>query len=331
MSISQSSGSVYTDLSGLEQLKYKLKGNSVEDLRVAAQQFEALFIQQMLKTMREAKLSDGVFDSNEGDMYVDMLDKQLSLDLSKGKGLGLADIIVSQLSHTLNTASEPGAVLSESSGNSGGQPTSNATFQKQSEPPVTSTPKISGQGGAAQTGADKPQVKPSLKKESSAVLSSANTPKFSNPQEFIKTLWPLAVKASRDIGVAPPILIAQAALETGWGQYIAQDGSGRSSHNLFNIKAGAHWQGDTVTLATTELRNGTPVKEYAAFRSYDSYNASFEDYVSLIKQNPRYRQALQLPANAKEYASALQKAGYATDPAYAEKVAQIANGIPLKI
>jgi len=101
MNISLQTGSVYTDLGGLDQLKYRLKGNSIGDLRLVAQQFEALFIQQMLKTMREAKLSEGAFDSQESNLYVEMLDKQLSLNLSQGAGIGLADILVRQLSRAL--------------------------------------------------------------------------------------------------------------------------------------------------------------------------------------------------------------------------------------
>ena len=115
-------------------------------------------------------------------------------------------------------------------------------------------------------------------------------------------------------------------------EFVRAGGLGcRLRHNLFNIKAGANWQGDTVTLATMELKNGASVKEYAAFRVYDSYNTSFDDYVALIKQNPRYQEALKQAANSAQYATALQKAGYATDPAYADKIVRIANSIPLKI
>ena len=321
MSISTQSASVYTDLHGLDQLKHKLKGDSEDDLRVVAQQFEAIFIQQMLKTMRDASLSEGLFDNNASDFYVDMLDKQMSLNLSTGKGIGLADIIVQQLSNTLNLKPEEEAEQVNSTKlllDSGSQvPVSKPLIQREdvvrknissvtSENPIDQS-KVVASGH-------------------SVYLSSENTANIADPETFIKSLWPLAVNAAQEIGVTPQVLIAQAALETGWGQYIAKDENGNSSHNLFNIKAGSSWQGDTVTLATTELKNGTAVKEYAAFRAYDSYNGGFEDYVALVKHNPRYQQAMVNSASEKDYVVALQKAGYATDPDYSDKILQIANG-----
>ena len=321
MSISSQSGSIYTDLSGLDQLKYKLKGDSVADLRVAAQQFEALFIQQMLKTMREAKLSDGAFDSNEGDMYVEMLDKQLSLNLSQGKGIGLTDIIVKQLSHSLNLKPEQRADnQSHAAGNTlpvtPPMHTKSLPNRAMDSTPVDAT--------------DCPDHSDTPQASSGGTLNSGDTPTFTDPSSFIKTFWPLAVKASSELGVAPHVLLAQAALETGWGRYTARREDGSSSYNLFNIKTGSSWQGDSVTLATTELKNGIPVKEYAAFRAYDSYEASFKDYVALIKTNPRYQDALRQATNTQEYAAALQNAGYATDSAYADKIVQIAKTMPLK-
>ncbi|KPJ92055.1 MAG: hypothetical protein AMJ53_10155 [Gammaproteobacteria bacterium SG8_11] len=312
MSISIPSASVYTDLHGLDQLKHKLKGDSVDDLRVVAQQFEAIFIQQMLKTMRDASLSEGLFDSNASDFYVDMLDKQMSLNLSAGKGIGLADIIVQQLSSRLNLTDEQ-------------------ANEQTNSPQLTNAlrlPDPQRQTGDAEKTRDIPEkaINEANTASHNIFLSSDNTENITDPETFIKSLWPLAVNAGKELGVSPQVLIAQAALETGWGQYIAKDERGKSSHNVFNIKAGSQWQGDTVTIATTELKNGMAVREYAAFRAYDSYNGSFEDYVALVKHNPRYRQALADAANEQDYAKALQAAGYATDPEYAEKILQIANG-----
>ena len=333
MSITSQAGSVYTDITGLDQLKHSLKGDSVADLKVAAQQFEAVFIQQMLKTMREANLAEGMFDSSGGDFYVEMLDKQLSLNLSQGKGIGLTEIIVKQMSNTLNlkpdqSEDKSAAIIEKQTGNP--LPVIQSGFPIEIKPTLNSASVATNV--AAAVGKDKVgETKPSEGFSPIDLLNTENTKNITSPETFIKTLWPLAVNASKEIGVAPQLLVAQAALETGWGQYIARQEDGQSSHNLFNIKAGANWQGDTVTLATMELKNGASVKEYAAFRVYDSYNTSFDDYVALIKQNPRYQEALKQAANSAQYATALQKAGYATDPAYADKIVRIANSIPLKI
>jgi len=322
MSISTQSASVYTDLHGLDQLKHNLKGDSVDDLRVVAQQFEAIFIQQMLKTMRDASLSEGLFDNNASDFYVDMLDKQMSLNLSAGKGIGLADIIVQQLSNRLNLKpeQETDQVDHTTSRQHGREPATTVSL------PLTQREGVVHKDFATVSSENRIKHGKAQAAKHNEFLSSENTANLADPETFIKSLWPLAVNAAEKIGVSPQVLIAQAALETGWGQYIAKGENGKSSHNLFNIKAGSSWQGDTVTLATTELKNGSAVKEYAAFRTYDSYNASFEDYVALVKHNPRYQQALANAASANDYADALQKAGYATDPDYSDKILQIANG-----
>ena len=322
MSISTHSASVYTDLHGLDQLKHKLKGDSEDDLRVVAQQFEAIFIQQMLKTMRDASLSEGLFDNNASDFYVDMLDKQMSLNLSAGKGIGLADIIVQQLSSSMDLKPQEEA-----------EQVDGKKVQLESNPltvavsqPLTHREGVANKGFTSSASENRIDHSKAAVSGHSVFLSSENTANIADPETFIKSLWPLAVNAAEEIGVTPQVLIAQAALETGWGQYIAKDENGNSSHNLFNIKAGSAWQGNTVTLATTELKNGTAVKEYAAFRAYDSYNGGFEDYVALVKHNPRYQQAMVNSASEKDYVVALQKAGYATDPDYSDKILQIANG-----
>jgi flagellar protein FlgJ len=311
MAISTESASVYTDLNGLDQLKYQLKGDSVDDLRVVARQFEAIFVQQMLKTMRDASLSEGLFDSNNSDFYVDMLDKQMSLNLSAGKGIGLADIIVNQLSSQLGIKPEDNGQVNQA-------PSS-------MQAPL-SQPLLGSKDDNAQSIPDKAVNAAPISLQPGGFLSDAATKNITDPETFIKSLWPLAVNAAKEIGVSPQVLIAQAALETGWGQHIARDEHGNSSHNVFNIKAGASWQGATITRATTEFKNGAALKEYAAFRVYDSFNGAFEDYVSLVKHNPRYQQALENAASEKDYAVALHNAGYATDPDYSAKILRIANG-----
>jgi flagellar protein FlgJ len=316
MDISTQSASVYTDLNGLDQLKYQLKGDSVDDLRVVAQQFEAIFIQQMLKTMRDASLSEGLFDSNSSDFYVDMLDKQMSLNLSAGKGIGLADVIVQQLSSRLNIKTEESGLTEQSLPAEVSEP----------GPILSQAGRESGEVKPADASADNVTGIIPIVLKPGGFLSNASNQNITDPETFIKSLWPLAVNAAKEIGVNPQVLVAQAALETGWGQHIANNENGNSSHNLFNIKAGSSWQGETVTLATTEIRNGIAVKEYAAFRVYDSFNASFEDYIALLKNNPRYDKTLASSVDAHDYAAALQQAGYATDPDYSAKIMRIANG-----
>jgi len=149
------------------------------------------------------------------------------------------------------------------------------------------------------------------------------------PESFVKEIWHHAQKAARELGVDARALVAQAALETGWGKHAIKREGGRSSHNLFGIKA-TGWQGERATAQTHEYRNGVRQNERAAFRAYSSVADSFADYVKLIKHNPRYQQALQSGGNVREFATALQQAGYATDPSYAKKINAIANGPILK-
>jgi flagellar protein FlgJ len=148
---------------------------------------------------------------------------------------------------------------------------------------------------------------------------------FKSADEFISTMLPMAQQAAAKIGVDPAYLVAQAALETGWGKSIIRDSDGSSSHNLFGIKAAGGWDGDSARAVTTEYKGGQAVKEAAAFRSYDSFQDSFNDYVSFLQDNDRYDKALDKTANPKQFVRELQQAGYATDPQYANKVAQIAK------
>ena len=148
---------------------------------------------------------------------------------------------------------------------------------------------------------------------------------FSSADEFVNTMLPMAKEAADRIGVDPRYLVAQAALETGWGKSVmcAQDGS--SSHNLFGIKASSSWKGESARAITSEFRNGEMVKETAEFRSYDSYKDSFHDLVTLLQTNNRYQDVLKSADNPEQFVRELQKAGYATDPAYASKISQIAK------
>ncbi|WP_339485878.1 flagellar assembly peptidoglycan hydrolase FlgJ [Pseudomonas sp. EL_65y_Pfl2_R95] len=148
---------------------------------------------------------------------------------------------------------------------------------------------------------------------------------FTSPADFIATMLPMAEKAAAKIGVEARYLVAQAALETGWGKSIIRQQDGSVSHNLFGIKSHNTWGGETAQVMTTEYKGGQAVKEAASFRSYDSFAQSFEDYVSFLQNNGRYDKALGSTQNPEQFVKELQKAGYATDPQYARKISQIAR------
>ncbi len=296
------------DFQGLAELRRASnKGdNDAATLRQVAGQFESLFLNMMLKSMRQASLAEGMFDSSQSDMYRDMSDQQLAMDLSSRGGLGLQDIIIRQLG-----------------GSVGDKPTVAAAVQSYSIDTVTIRPKLAT------------TVLVAMDKEITQMAATTMTPKdissiapqteinFDSPASFVQQLWPMAQQAADKLGVSPTVILAQAALETGWGKYVIKDAAGQSSHNLFNIKADSRWQGDFVTKSTLEYRDGVAAKEQAKFRSYHSYQQSFNDYVNFLQTQPRYQQALQQVHDPDKFIEALHNAGYATDPAYADKIQRI--------
>jgi len=247
--------------------------NDPKVLREAAKQFESMFTKMMLESMRKASFGDPMFGSDQGDMYQGMMDDQMAVQLSQGKGLGLADMLIRQLSH--------GAVA-------GGTPS-----------------------GSAQTEAPAGNVIDDARK-----------------QRFIEQVMPHAQAAARELGVDPRAVVAQAALETGWGTSQPADSSG-NSHNLFGIKAGASWHGASAASDTTEYSSGLPGTENARFRSYEDIAESVADYVRVIRDNPRYAAALNTGGDVRAFATALQKGGYATDPEYANKLVAVAERLGL--
>ena len=265
----------FADFQGLASLKNDAKGQAPTALKEAARQFESLFTQMLLKSMREANKSfgeDSLFGSDQGDMYQDMFDDQIAMQLSKGKGLGLADMLVRQLQ--------------------GG---------------VQSTEKISAPASSAP-----------------AANSQALT---TSKEDFLRQLRPHAEQAARELGVDPNALLAQAALETGWGRSVPCNANGDCSFNLFGIKAGSQWSGATVNVPTLEFEAGIPVRKVERFRAYDSPADSFRDYAALIRDSSRYANARGAGDNVEAFATALQQGGYATDPHYAQKIAAVASEV----
>jgi flagellar protein FlgJ len=305
MDIAAQYADVYTDFQGLSGLRAESGKNDPETLRKVAGQFEALFIQMMLKSMRDASLGEGLMDSEHVKTYQSLFDQQIALDLSKRSSLGLADMMVRQLSPKDSAA--------------------HAAQDKQQMvigPPTAPVPQLLMPSAPPQAGA----TGGAGRLEQEAVEEW----RPDTAESFVKKLWPHAQRAADELGTAPELLIAQAALETGWGQHMIRGQDGRNSFNLFGIKADAHWQGARALTETVEFRDGLMRRERAPFRAYNSLADSFSDYVSFLKANPRYQQALEQADNAPAFARALSEAGYATDPDYHDKIEQIMDSPRLR-
>ncbi len=316
------SSSVYTDIQGLSELKLKAREDSPEALQEVARQFEAMFLQMMLKSMREASQGEGIFDSDQSLFYRDMFDQQIALDLSQGQNsIGLAEVMIRQLQ--INKSGNQEQLSENSLLNPVNVPVPRSEIVK----PVVAAESIPQT--SAVTFVDTPLIdKVSFVPDESLEvirdkpleLIRDKPLHIESSEDFIQSLWPYAEKAGEKLGLMPETLLAQAALETGWGKAIIQHHDGQSSYNLFNIKANHHWSGEQVAKQTVEYRDGVAVREQASFRSYASYQESFDDYVQFIESSPRYREALERAGDPNAYVKALQSAGYATDPAYADKV-----------
>lgn len=318
---------IYTDLSSFSRLRKEAQNNPEKTLKTVARQFESLFMQMMLKSMRDASFGDPEFDTSQSRSYQDMFDKQLSLNLSQGRGIGLAEMLEKQLHGSLHkSAATTQAAPAD--------PTAVKDHKRKLIMPV-----LGMASELSQAPAEHPALKEHKRKLVMPVLGTASAvyqkikPRsapgesmpgyFSSPQDFVQKLMPLAQKAAGKLGVKPEVLLAQAALETGWGQHISRHANGSSSHNLFNIKAGNDWDGDRVGIRTLEYRNGLARHERAAFRAYDNYADSFSDYVNFLQSGSRYQSALQQVDDPKTFIRELHGAGYATDPDYANKIIDI--------
>ena len=329
MTIPVDSANIYTDFQGLDELRLSADKRDPKAMEAAAKQFEALFVQQMLKSMRDASLSDGLFDGEESRFYLDMFDKQLSLTMTEGEGIGLAKMIVRQLQATaqqVDALKEQGATLSHTSNTA--QPFNQQSLTTKFAHPLTGEvvegkQKVDPVDHAVSFDAEQTIAGSAV----SALPTTAS--RFTTPSQFVQHLWPHAQRIAKVLGVDPKVLIAQSALETGWGKFITRHSDGRSSNNYFNIKADQRWQGESVSLPTLEFRGGIPAPEKASFRAYGSIEQSFDDYANFIQGNDRYHQALIKASDLEAYTQELQQAGYATDPRYADKIMNIINGEPL--
>ncbi|MGM0769824.1 MAG: flagellar assembly peptidoglycan hydrolase FlgJ [Pseudomonadota bacterium] len=310
---------IYTDFSGLNELKNQARTDKKAALEEVARQFESLFLGEMLKSMRKAGdvFAEGNYlNSNESEHYRDMFDNQLSLSLSQKQGTGLAEALVRQLSRQIPGMNEDGDKLS-------GHKATLADYER-------SVPAISARlPERVQEVKRVAESDTTLDVEKGVPAANAAVPlpeRFDSPEEFVQTLLPMAQRVSRDSGIDPRLMVAQAALETGWGKHMIEGNGGEPSHNLFGIKADHRWQGEAVDITTTEFREGVPMSERAAFRAYPDYESSFRDYVAFLESNPRYRDVLASADQPELFAQKLQDAGYATDPEYGAKIRRIMNG-----
>ncbi|HNP34441.1 MAG TPA: flagellar assembly peptidoglycan hydrolase FlgJ [Woeseiaceae bacterium] len=278
-----------TDFSQFTALRSAADNNDPAALREVAGQFEALFLQSMLKNMREASLGDPLIgDSESHEMYQGMLDQQLSLEMASGKCIGLAEMLVRQMG-----GADPGS--------------SRSTFT----PGVNIGPAFPAARAAS----------PSTTTVSAASAASA----WDSPESFARDVWPHIQRVAKRLNVAPEAMLAQAALETGWGKHVPGDGAGDSSLNLFGIKAGSSWSGARISRSTLEFRDGIPGRETAQFRAYRDVSESVNDYFRLLTDNPRYATVSNHGDDVSGFATALQSSGYATDPDYATKISRVAG------
>jgi flagellar protein FlgJ len=379
----------YTDLNRLAALKNGDR-DSEGNLKKVAQEFESLFVSQMLKAMRSANevlAKDNPLNTSESRQYQEMYDQQLAVTLStRGNGIGLQDVLMRQLSKTKGVQTAP-AAPSDAAGETqttapktglatgiyqrplwatrssaadqaaaaSGVPRNDMAAlnaRRLSLPSsltdrllagiVPSTGEIVDQAARANVQANRINMPARRNGDWTSDPTLAGTDKhyertiaqpplapaksaFSNHDEFVATMLPLAKDAAARIGVDPTVLVAQAALETGWGKSIMRAQDGSSSHNLFGIKAQGSWKGPEARAITSEFRDGKMVKETADFRSYTTYADSFHDLVSLLQNNNRYQGVVKAADNPEQFVKELQKAGYATDPDYASKISQIAK------
>ena len=279
------------DARSLNQLKFEAGQNSAQAARETARQFESLFMREMIKSMREATMKSGLLDNAQGDLGTDLLDQQLSVQMSGQQG-GLSEAIARQLSRQMGGAEAHLA--------------------------APSTLSLSGANLSASALRSSAATR-------TAAPASANAAAPKGRDDFVQHHSQAAERVAQQSGIPASFMLGQAGHETGWGKSEIKTAQGGNSFNLFGIKAGKGWSGKVAEITTTEFINGTAQKVTAKFRAYSSYEDSFRDYARLINESPRYEQARSQTASAGAYAAALQKAGYATDPEYARKLSGAIN------
>jgi len=334
----------FLDINGLnsirQQSKETDKGSKEAALQTAAKQFEAIFMQMLMKSMRKAQEvleSDSPFNSESTKFYRDMHDQQMSLELSSNGSLGLSDLIVRQLGGDTENFTSQSMLRSDTrfSKNNGllnedvnkGKSivkegilisTEDRQTNDSNDHPVNNQNALLSMPQRAPS-SSKAQYSQNEKLSVYETLA-LQTPQYKVPKDFVTALTEDAKRVEEKLNIPFEVVIAQAALETGWGQKIIKTESGQSSNNLFNIKADKRWDGDKTNKETLEFEQGAMVKKRQPFRVYETIGDSVNDYINFLSNNERYKSALDKAGNVEHFLHKLQGAGYATDPKYAEKI-----------
>ena len=304
-------GKFALDVRDMGSLKQSARAGSPDALKSAATQFEAMFVNMMMKSMREATPQDGMMDSQQTKMFTTMLDQQTSQNIAK-KGIGLSDMLIRQLSKTTDNQALAIGADGNASTDAGGNGGSFGGLASLMDAKLQRA--IAAAGG---NGAD---TAVTLVGNGAATSKGSQAPHVRNFQDKLSAH---AEEASRATGIPAKFMLGQAALESGWGKREIKGRDGTNSNNLFGIKATGDWKGKVVEATTTEYVNGKAQTKVERFRAYDSYSDSFKDYAKLLANNPRYEKVLASAGDAASFAQGLQKAGYATDPNYANKLTSI--------
>jgi flagellar protein FlgJ len=323
--IPTSNASTYTDPNGLAALKKD--PNSPQAIRAVAQQVDALFLQMMLKSMRDANAAVGEADSNEMGMYQDMFDKQIALTMSQHQDLGLGALVTRQMSATAAAARAAGAAAAGGSAagsapaaaGSNGLPAARVAGAAVPGAPAAPPTPVPATSAAPTTAVPATSATPSTPAAPPTSMTQAAA-------QFVAQVLPSIQVAAQSLGISPLAMLAQAALETGWGKRMARTATGAPSLNLFGVKADGNWSGARATANTVEYSGGVATQRQTAFRAYGSVQESISDFANLLKSSPRYARALAAGGNAQAYIAHIGQSGYATDPEYANKLNEILNG-----
>ncbi|MDH3387620.1 MAG: flagellar assembly peptidoglycan hydrolase FlgJ [Gammaproteobacteria bacterium] len=313
----------FLDFQQFGELKLRARDASSDAAQAVARQFEGLLVQQMLAAMRSASSIDSGQQSSYLEFYQEMYDKQLAQTIAGQDRLGVAKMIMQQIP-------VQGDSVASTTAESVLEMPRVASPLAQGAPANLAAPdleKAAGTEPALPTEPDGALAHRVLDNDFAEInrIEKANS-RWQRPDLFVADIWPQARSSAQSLGVSAELLVAQAALETGWGRHMMKFDDGRSSYNLFGIKAGPEWQGSSLPRASLEYRDGILQNQVSRFRAYASPAQSLADYVDFIQSSPRYREALDAAGNDEAYIRAIHDAGYATDPHYADKVVGILNG-----
>lgn len=296
------------DFSALARLKTQAGEDNPQAIRQAARQVEALFLQMMLKSMRDA---GAAFGEERDRSYEEMFDQQIALELAQKDSIGIADLLMRQMELV-----DPSAVENSIELDSFEIPPRNSSsvdLSTSTEAEVRVNATHVGLSSMARQSSPEP------------VMQQREDFSVSSPEEFVAELWPLAQKAADRLGIDPRGIVAQAALETGWGEKLMRDNQGVSGNNLFGVKVGSDWEGEHLSVTSLEHEDGTFVPRRSQFRAYPNLEAGIEGFADFLRNSNLYTDALRRGSDPHAYAEELQAAGYATDPQYHDKISRILN------